>query len=250
MIKSIRNNIITGLVLVTPIVLTVMIVNWLFSRLASSTTFDKLADTIFSYMPQKVLNYSPEIVQRVVAFMAVLAALFIIGVFARNLVGKTLYSMGDRFVGRIPGISRIYLFIRGVSTSMLASRETMFQKVVLVQYPRKGLYALAFVTADASETITDFLPEEKKDIDLTYLFLPTTPNPTSGFLILVPREDVIELDINPGDAMKLIISAGVADPQLDDHNGNTPALLDKMENWLNRDEIKKAQEQTEDNKDV
>ena len=222
--RSVRTNIIVGLILVTPIVITLFVVNAIFNFFRESEIFDRLL-TLF---PQEFQDSVPEMVWLSLNLVFVLLGLFLIGVFARNILGRQIYNFGDRFIGKIPGINKIYLFVRTISESVLAQRETMFQEVVMAEYPRKGLYSIAFVTAVVPEQFREGFDAREEYL---YLFVPTTPNPTSGILIMSKRSEVRTLDITPGDAMKLVVSAGAASPG--HQTGETHhTLLDKVETWL------------------
>jgi len=115
--------------------------------------------------------------------------------------------MGDRILAKVPLVNRVYLAVRQLSQALLSSRRAVFQQVVLVEFPRKGVYCLGFVTSKAWEGV-----ESVRGEDLLAVFLPTTPNPTSGFLLFVPRREVVPLDIGVEDALKMVISGGVVYP--------------------------------------
>lgn len=225
-IRSIRTNILVGLILITPIVVTLLVINAVVNFFRDSEAFENL----LKFVPEELRTSVPEFIWLILHLAFLLAALFLIGVFARNIFGRQVYALGDRFIGRIPGINKIYLFVRTISESVVAQRETMFQEVVIAEYPRKGLHSIAFITATVPEQIGAPLQGEGED-EYVYLFIPTTPNPTSGFLIMSKRSELKTLDISPGDAMKLIISAGAASPG--HHSGEGQhTLLDKVEHWI------------------
>ncbi|MDH3975208.1 MAG: DUF502 domain-containing protein [Deltaproteobacteria bacterium] len=129
---------------------------------------------------------------------------FLIGVIATNIIGKTFVQLGEKIVDKIPLVRSIYLLVKQVMETILSKDQESFKKVVLIEYPRKGLYSIAFVTGVAKGEIQD--RTSKKVINV---FVPTTPNPTSGFLIMVPEEDAITLEMDVEMAFKLVISGGM-----------------------------------------
>ena len=125
------------------------------------------------------------------------------GFATRNVIGQWLLAQGPRFLRQVPLVNRIYHAIDQISRAIFSGRQEVFQKAVLIEYPRKGIYSIAIMTADTEGEIQDHLPEDSISV-----FLPTTPNPTSGFLLFVPKREIIPLDISVEDALKLIISGG------------------------------------------
>ncbi|HBA83617.1 MAG TPA: hypothetical protein DCZ95_05930 [Verrucomicrobia bacterium] len=219
---SIRNNILVGLVLVTPIAVTGFIVNLLF-RFATN------------FLPRALKESNDAILFRFLALFAVLFALFIIGLLVRNFAGRKFYKFGDRLLTRIPIISRIYISVRQVSEALVAQRETLFKEVVLVEYPRKGLYSMGFITAIVPPHLTGLMSATDNPSLYVALFIPTTPNPTSGLFIMAPRTELVSLPITITDAMKLIISGGAVFPG-QDAEGVGPNLLEKLEKVLLKEE--------------
>ncbi|MFH0953935.1 MAG: DUF502 domain-containing protein [Verrucomicrobiota bacterium] len=219
--KSIRNNLLVGLILVTPLVVTGLVVNWLFGF---------ATNRIVKLIPQGWREAHPEILFRVLALVAVLVFLFLVGLFARNILGRRLYQLGDMVLVRIPLINKIYVSVRQISEALLDQSQKMFKQVVLVEYPRKGLYSVGFVTADVPK---DMRPANLSE-DLVAVFIPTSPNPTSGWFVFVPRSELFVMPISVGDAMKLVVSGGAVFPgtaAIDDR----PTLLDKLEVWMARE---------------
>jgi len=227
LLKSLRANILVGGVLTIPVVATVLIFNILI-KLATNwlpdSAFPRLSKTWDGYL------------LRFLTLIAVLVLFYIIGLVARNFLGRRLYSFGDRVLGRIPLIRNIYVTVRQVSASLFTQRKSLFKEVVLIQYPRKGLYSLAFITAPAPEQITQVIREgsHNSNAACVSVFIATTPNPTSGVFILVPRSDTVPLQISVPDALTFIMSAGAVHPgQTGD---SQPTLLDKLEAWLSHRE--------------
>ena len=140
------------------------------------------------------------------------------GMVARNYVGRKVVNFGDRIVEGIPLINRVYSAIKQISQAFLASKREVFQKAVLFEYPRKGIYSIGFYTQDTRGAV-----QESIDNDVVSVFLPTTPNPTSGFLLFVPKSEIVELDLSIEEALKLIISGGAIVPK------NTDKPVDDQE---------------------
>lgn len=221
--KSVRNNILVGLVLVTPIVITGFIINWLFNFATNS---------FLALVPPAIRDTYPDVLFRTASLVIVVVALFFIGLFVKNILGKRLYQLGDMILARIPVINKLYIAVRQISEAFLDQQQTMFKDVVLVEYPRKGIFSIGFVTTSVPKKLTTGLPEDARD--LVAIFIPTSPNPTSGMLIFVPRADLFHLPMSVGDAMKLVFSGGAVYPGLSPLDSR-PTLLDKLEALLARE---------------
>ena len=141
-------------------------------------------------------------------FILVFVVLFLAGVSVRNFLGRKIVALGERIMSHIPFVSKIYSAVKKLVESIFFGAGKDFKRVVLIEYPRKGIYALAFVTGVSTGEVQD--KTEKRVINL---FLPTTPNPTSGFYLLVPEEDVIPLEMTVEDAFKLLMSGGILSPE-------------------------------------
>lgn len=217
--KSIRLNILVGIVLVTPVVLTGLIVHWLFTLITNRL------------LPPDLQTADHALILRIATLTLVVFFLFLTGVLTRNLLGRKVYKLSDRLITSIPVINRIYTFIGQISEAVFARRETMFEDVVLVEYPRRDAYSIAFVTAKAPRNLQRHL-QNNDTSEWVSLFIPTTPNPTSGMMIFVNQKDLISLDMSVSNAMKLIVSAGVAAPGSTDDNQPEISLLDKLEKWI------------------
>jgi len=210
--RSFRTNVLVGLVLSVPVVLTVVIVNGVFRFVTNRL------------VPEALRGGPYELAFRLAALVAVLIVLFLSGLLTRNFIGRRLYQLADRVLQAVPVINKIYVSVRQISEALVAQRQSVFQEVVLVEYPRRGIFSVAFVTA---EVPPDIARELKEGEDCVALFVPTTPNPTSGMLILAPRSEVRRLPMSVADAMKLIISAGTAFPG--ESGPGQPNLLDRLE---------------------
>ena len=139
--------------------------------------------------------------------LAVVLVVFVTGAFAANLLGRRLVDMWEGLLTRIPLVRSIYSSVKQVSDTILAPNGQAFRQAVLVQYPRQGIWTVAFVTGKPSHEIEDNLPA-----DCVSIYVPTTPNPTSGFFLMLPRSEVIPLSIGVDAALKYVVSMGTVPP--------------------------------------
>lgn len=207
----VRTNFIAGVVVIAPIGLTVWLITTLIGWIDS---------VVLPFVPAR---FSPEqyigINLHGIGVVIFLIFTVIVGWLAKGLFGRSLLALGERIVDRMPVIRSVYNGLKQIAETVFAQSETSFDRACLVEYPRKGLWALAFISTSAKGEIAEGLPEG----DIVSVFLPTTPNPTSGFLLFVPRRDLILLDMKVEDAAKLVISAGLVYPG---QKPGAPAPLD------------------------
>ncbi len=190
---SLRRYFITGILVMAPVAVTLWVLTSVY--LALENRFAGLFSSYERYIPG-------------LGFVAGLVIIIGVGWFASNYIGRGLIRWGEALVGRIPVVSRIYRAAQQVGNAILGQKRAFFQQVVLIEYPRRELYCLAFLTSEEAGEI-----QTKSAPDVVAVFLPTTPNPTSGFLLYVPKRDLRLLDMSVEDAMKLIISAGTYMPE-------------------------------------
>jgi len=194
-----RTYFLTGIVVAAPLAITFYLA-WAFV-----TTVD---DKITPLIPEK---YNPETYLPFgvpgLGLIIVIVFLTLLGALAANLFGRTLIRLGERMLDRMPVIRSVYGTLKQIFETVVSQHSNSFKEVVLVEYPRKGLWAIAFVTSDTKGEI-----DEKTEGRMVNVFLPTTPNPTSGFLLFVPREGLISLDMTVDDGIKYVISAGLVTP--------------------------------------
>lgn len=232
MFRSIRSNILVGLLLVTPIVVTAFVVNWLF-------TF--ITNRVLVFLPKHYREGDQEILWRMASLILVLVILFLMGVLVRNILGKRLYQVGDRLLARIPIVNSIYVGTRQVIEALFQQRQTLFQEVVLIQYPRPGVYSVGFVTAVVPERERFQMSEAFRREECLSVFIPTTPNPTSGWFCIIPRSEVIKLSMTSGEAMKLIMSGGAVFPgDTSKALATPPSLVELLHTWAEEGDGKKA----------
>jgi len=196
--KKIRTYFITGLLVLTPLVLTIFIIWKLFIGI------DGLLQGFISNMLERV---GVPATKYGLGFISVILLILLTGLIARNYFGRKVIKLGENVLSKIPLISRIYMAIQQISNAFLSEKREVFKKAVLIEYPRKGIYSIGFFTQDTRGEV-----QERLNRDVVSVFLPTTPNPTSGFLLFVPKSDVTELDISIEEALKLVISGGAIVP--------------------------------------
>lgn len=234
--RILRNNIVVGLVLVAPIVITLFIVHFLVRLVANFWVTKALTDLIFKWFPYTLQDRSAWFtLSQFVAVVLVLGLLFLLGFFVRSFFGRRLYGLAERILVRIPVFNRIYVHVRHISEAVFAQRETMFKQVALIEYPRQGLYSVAFVTSTMPDEVRNiFLPQAGSEPQVA-VFVPTTPNPTSGMMVFLPKSALRILPISVAEAMQLVVSAGAVYPGDDGPSQDRPTLLDKLEQWITRE---------------
>ena len=196
---GIKKFFLTGLLVVVPIYLTYYILNVLVG----------FADHLLSFLPHKFHpdTYLPFHIPGlgiIITFIFIL----LVGVLTANFFGKKMVLLWEGILSKIPLIRTIYTASKQLIEAFFVTNHAGFRRVVLVEYPRKGLYVIGFVTGVAKGEV-----QKKTDEKMINIFLPTTPNPTSGFYILVPEKDTTPLEISVEDAFKLIISGGMVSPE-------------------------------------
>lgn len=196
-----RNAFIAGILSSLPLVVTYYIIRFV---------FDKLSGFLLPYFDLLTVRYDiviPRYIMEFFSFMMVIFGILCIGIVAKNYMGKKFFVAIEIFVSKIPFAKTVYGIMRQIVDTFQNAGGGNFQKVVLVEYPRKGIYSLGFITKEASSFYTKAVGEECVSV-----FIPTTPNPTSGFILIIPKSEMTELDIPVEDGVKYIISAGILDP--------------------------------------
>jgi uncharacterized membrane protein len=141
-------------------------------------------------------------------FIAVVLITILLGIFAKNILGRTLLGIWEAIFTRIPLVNKLYVAVKQIGEALFSDKGTMFKRVVLLQYPRKNIYSIGFVTHTPGGEL-----QEKIGSQVLTVFLPTTPNPTSGFFLIVPEKETVPLSISVEDAIKLIVSFGIVGPR-------------------------------------
>ncbi len=198
--KQLRTFFFTGLLIVAPIALAYYILKELFF----------FVDGLFREPIQNYFSVYLEIDKNMygIGVLAVVFLLIIIGWITKYYVGVKLLQLTNYIFDKIPLFNRILKMIRQISEAFFSGQKDVFQKAVLIEYPRKGMYSIAFFTGDTKGEV-----KEKAGEELVSVFLPTTPNPTSGFLLFIPKDEIKPLDMTIENALKLIISGGAFNPE-------------------------------------
>ncbi len=205
----IRNYFLTGLVVAAPISITIFL-TWSFVNWVDGWVKPLIPKV---YNPDNYLPFSLPGVGLVFAIFI----LTLLGFLTANLVGRTIVAYGEQMLDRMPLVRNLYRGLKQIFQTALSESSRSFQDVGLTEYPRKGLWAIVFISTDAKGEVREKMIEAGQDV--VSVFLPTTPNPTSGFLLFVPRKDIIMLDMSVEDAAKLVISAGLVAPSYQDKLG-------------------------------
>ncbi|MCR4300398.1 MAG: DUF502 domain-containing protein [Sulfuricaulis sp.] len=195
---TLRRYLVAGLLIWVPLGVTLLIVKFLVDLMDRTLLLLPV-----SIQPETLLGFRIPGLGLVLTAIVVLAT----GMIATNLFGMQLFTIGERILQRIPLVRSIYASVKQVTQSMFSSGKS-FSKVVLVEYPRKGMWSLAFQTGSGADEI-----KSKTGQEIVNIFIPTTPNPTSGFFLMISRSDVIELDMTVDQGLKMLLSVGVVIPE-------------------------------------
>jgi len=205
-----RKNFITGLFIILPMLLSVYVVVILTKFIVNVFRVDQIAGWIIRRLSLESMDEGwIRIYFITVVIIVIISFIYLIGIFARYLFIRKIIGLVDRILYQIPIFNKIYTTLKQISNAFWGKKSTIFKQVVLVQYPRKGLYTMGFLTLKAEGQIQNITKESVCNV-----FIPTTPNPTSGYLIMVPEEDITYLDMSVEEGMKLIISGGAVTPNV------------------------------------
>ena len=203
MVRSIRNAFITGLLVVLPLGVTMIVINFLLEQLGTpaSQFFFWYLDSEWREVP------AFKFVLEAISLLVVFIIITLLGVGSRFVLGRIVLNWLERLFDRVPFINTVYRTVRQIVDTFSAQKKAIFQEVVLLEYPRKRSYALGFLTSTGKGE-----PQKMIDERIVNIFIPTTPKPTSGFLLMLPEEDITRLQMSVSDGMKLIISGGAVVP--------------------------------------
>jgi uncharacterized membrane protein len=210
LLTSLRNAFLSGLLLLAPLAVTWLVFSWLFARVGGS--FRPLFEP---YLPSSLQSLA--LLWDVLATIAVLVIITALGYLSRYVFGRYFGGLAERFIQSIPGVNTVYNTVKQIVDTFSTQHRSLFTKVVLVEFPRKGVYTIGFLTNKARGDLQSKVSEE-----LWSVFVPTTPNPTSGFLMMLPKQEIIDLDMSVGEGMKMIISGGTVVPSAS--GGGRPPL--------------------------
>lgn len=203
MFRSIRNAFITGIVVVLPLGVTIIVINFMLEKLGTpaSKFFFGFLDSDLRNLP--AVQFALEVISILVLFLLIT----MLGFGSRFVLGRIMLGGLERLLDRVPFINTVYRTVKQIVDTFSQQKKAVFQEVVLIEYPRKGCYVLGFLTSKAKGE-----PQEVTGADIVNIFVPTTPNPTSGFLLMLPEADITHLEMSITDGMKLIISGGAVVP--------------------------------------
>jgi uncharacterized membrane protein len=202
MITKFKRSFIAGLFVLLPLGVTFFVIQILLNKVGQP------ASTLF--FGNWIKNLDKQWVECILSLISVgIVIVFIacFGWFSQYFLGKCFLRFTERLISRVPLINSVYKTVKQLVDTLAQDKKALFQKAILVEFPRKGLYSIGFLTSDSKGEI-----QEKTSEEVCCVFVPTTPNPTTGFLIIVPKEHIITLDMSIGDAMKIIISGGAIVP--------------------------------------
>ncbi len=214
MMHRLRNYFLTGLIIAAPLFITIFI-TWNFIQ-----WIDGLVQPLLPPVtrPDSYIGF----VVPGFGLIAAIAIITLIGFLTASLIGRRLVHFGESILDRMPLVRNLYRGLKQIFETVLSDRAKAFQKVALVEYPRRGLWSIAFVASVSRGEINHHLSDDEDEA--IGVFMPTTPNPTSGYLIYVKRSDLIILDMSVEDAAKLVISAGLVAPEFDGDDEDKPAV--------------------------
>lgn len=214
-LARLRTYFLTGVLVTAPIGITIWLI-WLLVDFVDRTVVPLIPE---AYNPSNILGHSiPGL-----GVVIVLIVVTLIGLVVTNFLGRLLVRFGESIVARVPVVRTIYGVLKQIFDAVLAQSSTAFREVVLIEYPRKGIWVVGFITGPTRGEIQRITPQ-----DTVNVFVPTTPNPTSGFLLFLPRKDCYILDMTVEEGVKLVISGGIVTPP-DQHPGEPAKTLSEVE---------------------
>ena len=203
MLRSLRNAFITGVLVILPLGVTIIVINFLLDRIGTpaSNFFFWYLDPVWRDMP--AVQFGLE----VLSILVVLLLITLLGYGSKLFIGRLCLHSFERLLDRVPFINTVYRTAKQIVDTFSHQQKAVFQEVVLIEYPRKDCYVIGFLTSEANGE-----PQAATGEAIVNIFVPTTPNPTSGFLLMLPKTDITPLNMSIADGMKLIISGGAVVP--------------------------------------
>ena len=190
-----KNYFITGLFSIIPLAITFTIIKWLFQF------FSKPGKQMINYI---LPNTNAPIIENIIGFVLTFLFIYLIGVIISNVIGRRLYSFFEKILAKIPLINYIYNTIKQITDTLRISQKQAFKKVVYIEYPKKDIWTIALVTGESKDS---------EGNEYYQIFVPTTPNPTSGFMLYIKKENTKETNMNIDEGLKIIISGGMLAPE-------------------------------------
>ncbi|MDF7676040.1 DUF502 domain-containing protein [Neisseriaceae bacterium ESL0693] len=203
---AIKKYMLTGILIWLPIMVTIWVISYIIG----------IADKIMTILP---LHWQPRILLGFqipgLGLLITILLLFLTGLFAANIIGRKVIAVGDSLLSRIPVVKSIYLGVKKVSESLLSDSRQSFTTPVLVPFPQPDIWSIGFVSGHIPDNIAQALPKHAQDEETHHyiaVYVPTTPNPTGGYYIMVHQSDIREIDMSVDDALKYVISMGMVQP--------------------------------------
>lgn len=202
--KNIRKNIIAGLLVTVPIALTYMVLAFVVNRV------DRMMEPLISGLfGERAVDFLEKYPVPGVGFLLIVSFVVLVGLLATNFIGRKIVEWSEKLLHQIPFVRAIYTSIKKVIDTISQSESPTFQEMVLLTYPHEPLKTLGIVCSETQSEITD-----KTGVEMINVFIPTSPNPTTGFMFMVPKSDLVYLDMSVEDGLKTIISFGMVNPPI------------------------------------
>ncbi len=200
--KKLRSYFASGLFILAPFFLTLVFISWLV-KLADGF----VVNPVFRLLPMEFDADSKVIITKLIIAVSVVVFVTLLGIAAQKFIFRKLMETGEAFISSIPLFNKVYLWFKEISHAFMGEKVGIFKRVVFMEYPRKGIYAMGFVTQEKNWELCD-----KVGQDLLSVFVPSPPNPATGFFIFIPRAEIIETSVTVEEGIKMIISGGAAVP--------------------------------------
>lgn len=215
--RGLRGYFYAGLIVILPLFLTIFIINWMVNFVITMTM-----ESFFTVLINNAIrffgiedNLHLKTAVYVLYLLSILVLITFIGYITKNIIGKKITRSINRIIGKLPIVKHIYTTINQIVSLISSEKGNTYKRAIAVEYPRKGIYSIGFLTSETNEILSNVVGKE-----LCNVFIPTSPNPTSGMFICVDKKDIIFLDMKIDDAVKLIISGGVIVPEMEkEENG-------------------------------
>ena len=210
MLNFIKRSFFTGLVFALPICITIFVINLLLNYIGTP-----ISHILFGWLDIRICtSFGMKFLLNTISIAVVVLLIIAIGMLSKFFLGKWAMRAIEKFIEHVPVVKNIYKTIKQIVETFGQNHKEVFSKTVLIEYPQKDSYAIAFLTSETEGEIQD-----RTGQTVVNVFVPTTPNPTSGFLLMIPKKKVTELDMSVADGMKLIISGGVVVPAYEKKKG-------------------------------
>jgi len=195
-----RNAFLSGFMLLAPLFVTCWVFLFLFENIGGF-----FRPLMVRFVPEQLRDF--DILWNILATIIVVILVTLLGYISRYVLGKYFGGLAERFIQTIPGVSGVYNTVKQLVATFSTQNRSLFSKVVMVEFPRRGAYTIGFLTSKTQSEAQARVGQE-----LWTVFVPTTPNPTGGYLLLIPKDEIVELEMSVGDGMKLVISGGAVVP--------------------------------------